>query len=85
MHFSREALRGIWEALPAGDKILLEITLARKNVKFNIMGKVHDDDLWMVQDTMIELGYIVPFHKAVTEDGAEEYEHIMQLQELMKR
>ncbi len=93
MHFSREALRGIYEALPAGEKISLEITLARKNVKFNIMGKVHDnimgkvhdDDLPLVQETMIELGYIVPFHKAVTEDGAEEYEHIMQLQELMKR
>ena len=85
MHFSREALRGIYEALPAGEKISLEITLARKGVKFNIMGKVHDDDLWMVQETMIELGYIVPFHKGVTDDGAEEYEYIMQLQELMKR
>jgi len=85
MHFSREALRGIFEALPEGEKISLEITLARKNVKFNIMGKVHDDDLPLVQETMIELGYIVPFHKAVTDDGAEEYNHIMQLQELMKR
>jgi len=84
MHFSREALRGIFEALPDGDKIRLEITLARKHVKFNIMGKVHDDDLPLVQETMIELRYIVPFHKGVTEDGAEEYEYIMQLQELMK-
>ena len=85
MHFNREALRGIYEALPSNDKILLEKTLIRKNVHFNIMGQVHDDYLPLVQETMIELGYIVPFHKGVTEDGAEEYEHIMQLQELMKR
>ncbi len=84
MHFSREALKGIFDALPERDRILIEITLARKNVKFNLMGRVHDDDLPLVQETMIEFGYIVPFHKTVTEDGAEEYEHIMQLQELMK-
>ncbi len=84
MHFSREALKGIFDALPERDRILIEITLARKNVKYNIMGIVHDDYLPLVQETMIELGYIVPFHKTVTEDGAEEYEHIMQLQELMK-
>ncbi len=88
MHFSREALKGIWEALSSYEKYLLEKALVRKNVKFNSMGMVHsafEDDLPLVQGTMIELGYIVPFHKAVTEDGAEEYEYIMQLQELMKR
>ena len=83
MLFSREALKGIYESLPECDRIFIEKMANQRNVKYNRQGKVCDDDLHLVQDIMIHLGYIIPFQKDVTDDGAEEYNYIMEIQDMM--
>jgi len=85
MHFSREAIKGIYDTLPEQDQELVAREANKRYVNYRNDGRVHDDSLYIIQEIMIEHGYIVPFHKAVTDDGAEEYEEIMSLENLMKR
>jgi len=84
MHFSREALRRIFEALPAYQQELLESCFFQAGAKIDgDTGLIHDNYLCLVQEIMTKHGFIAPFQEAVTDDGAEEYNYIMQIQDMM--
>jgi hypothetical protein len=84
MHFSREALRGIFDALSEAERSDL-LVIFRKQVRMNRYGTVIDADLPVVQQVMMDHGYILPFEGKVTDAGAIEYEDIMAAQEIMSQ
>lgn len=83
MHFDREALRGIYNALSPPERLEISCACEKRDVRTFTTGIIVDDDLHIVEEIMIELGYIVPIEYTM-HAGAAEYDEIMQIMESIK-
>jgi hypothetical protein len=85
MHFSREALKGIYDALTEVEKLEIWDTCSNRNEEIILIsGHVVDECLPTVVKVMVELGHIMPFETAPTTAGAEEYDEMLAAQALMR-
>ena len=83
MIFDRESLRGIYGSLSSVEQQVIGETCDQRNIRRDSDWYVIDDDLHIVQEVMVELGYIASFEVPLSEQWAEEYEEIMAIQELI--
>jgi hypothetical protein len=83
MIFDRESLRGIFNALSGVEQQIIVEACDQRNIRRDDDWYVIDDDLHIVQEVMVELGYISSFEVPLSEQWAEEYEEIMAIQELI--
>jgi hypothetical protein len=83
MTFDREALRGIFAALSSAEQQVIGDACDQRNIRRDQNWYVIDDDLHIVQEVMVELGYIASFEVPLSEQWAEEYEEIMAIQDLV--
>ena len=85
MHFDREALKGIYEALSEAERESLDWRLIwNSNIRLGLERLIVDEDLHIVQEEMVKLGFIVEFETPAIEVAAEEYEEIMRSLELVR-
>jgi hypothetical protein len=83
MTFDRESLRGIYGSLSSAEQQVIIEACDQRNIRRDDDWYVIDDDLHIVQEVMVELGYISSFEVPLSEQWAEEYEEIMAIQDLV--
>lgn len=82
MEFDLDALRGILAALPYQD--LQNVRYVCKERGVSNHAYLSEDRRKLVEQVLIDLGHIVVYNPPITEAGAEEYEEIMQAEQLMQ-
>ncbi len=86
MYFDREALKGIYWSLSVVDRIYLDKHLMELGIKTVVVDgrrMIADEGLYIVQEEMVRLGFIIPFEVSIMEAVADEYDEIMLAEKLV--